>query len=53
MVCQGDAPIGAGKLTSEILDIMTRIHMTLQQIATPRVCMHNHEYRQNNKQLFF
>lgn len=39
MICQGDAPIGAEKLTSEVLSIITQIHLTLQQIVQPKVNM--------------
>jgi flotillin len=33
MVSQGDGQIGAGKLTGEVLDIITKVHLTVAQLT--------------------
>jgi hypothetical protein len=35
MVSQGDGEVGAKKLTYEVLDIISKVHSTVNQIAAP------------------
>lgn len=33
MIAQGDGEIGAGKLTNEVMDIMTKVHLVVAQMT--------------------
>lgn len=34
MIAQGDGPVGASKLTNEVLDMINKVHSTVNELAT-------------------